>query len=214
MKFESKCKTFHSQNCIWRYHLLNGIHFVQGEIRYRTNVTDSRAVTCAHTYRVDSRFVPSQWETSLRSKAISHWLGVKLEQPWHMGFLSVCIAHNCYHASPPFLLLTLWSRGKMAISKFFIQISLKFAAKGSVDNMLALVQRVAWCPPGKKNSIWFRSQNCGCLITWFCYQLIAKPGNKTATNPSPDPSEQMMVWFLEETCKYFLFHFSTFRGDR
>ena len=22
---------------------------------------------------------------------------------------------------------------------------------------------------------------CGCLVTWFCYQLIAKPGNKTAT---------------------------------
>ena len=29
--------------------------------------------------------------------------------------------------------------------------------------------------------IWVRSRNCGCLVTWFCYQLIAKPGNKTAT---------------------------------
>ena len=29
--------------------------------------------------------------------------------------------------------------------------------------------------------------NCGCLVTWFCYQLIAKPGNKTATVPWPDP---------------------------
>ena len=28
---------------------------------------------------------------------------------------------------------------------------------------------------------------CGCLVTWFCYQLIAKPGNKTATPPSPYP---------------------------
>ena len=27
---------------------------------------------------------------------------------------------------------------------------------------------------------WVRSRNCGCLVTWFCYQLIAKPGNKTA----------------------------------
>ena len=25
-------------------------------------------------------------------------------------------------------------------------------------------------------SIWVRSRNCGCLVTWFCYQLIAKPG--------------------------------------
>ena len=28
---------------------------------------------------------------------------------------------------------------------------------------------------------------CGCLVTWFCYQLIAKPSNKTATVPWPDP---------------------------
>ena len=34
--------------------------------------------------------------------------------------------------------------------------------------------------------IWVRSRNCGCLVTWFCYQLIAKPGNKTATVPWPD----------------------------
>ena len=35
--------------------------------------------------------------------------------------------------------------------------------------------------------IWVRSRNCGCLDTWFCYQLIAKPGNKTATVSWPDP---------------------------
>ena len=37
------------------------------------------------------------------------------------------------------------------------------------------------------HSIWVRSRNCGCLVTWFCYQLIAKPGNKTATVSWPDP---------------------------
>ena len=37
------------------------------------------------------------------------------------------------------------------------------------------------------NFIWVRSRNCGCLFTWFCYQLITKPGNKTATVPWPDP---------------------------
>ena len=36
-------------------------------------------------------------------------------------------------------------------------------------------------------SIWVRSRNCGCLVTWFCYQLIAKPGNKTATVSWPEP---------------------------
>ena len=37
------------------------------------------------------------------------------------------------------------------------------------------------------NVIWVRSRNCGCLVTWFCYQLIAKPGNKTAAVPWPHP---------------------------
>ena len=36
-------------------------------------------------------------------------------------------------------------------------------------------------------NIWIRLRNCGCLVTWFCYQLLAKPGNKTATVPWPDP---------------------------
>ena len=35
--------------------------------------------------------------------------------------------------------------------------------------------------------IWVRSRNCGCLVTWFWYQLIAKPGNKTAADSRPDP---------------------------
>ena len=34
--------------------------------------------------------------------------------------------------------------------------------------------------------IWVRSRNCGSLVTWFCYQLIAKPGNKTAAVSWPD----------------------------
>ena len=36
-------------------------------------------------------------------------------------------------------------------------------------------------------SIWVRSRNCDCLVTWFCYQLIAKPGNKTVTVSWADP---------------------------
>ena len=32
---------------------------------------------------------------------------------------------------------------------------------------------------------------CGCLATWFCYQLIAKPGNKTATPLWVDP---LLLW--------------------
>ena len=36
-------------------------------------------------------------------------------------------------------------------------------------------------------NIWVRSWSCGCLVTWFCYHLIAKPGNKTAAHSWPDP---------------------------
>ena len=37
---------------------------------------------------------------------------------------------------------------------------------------------------------WVRSRNCGCLVTWFCYQLIAKLGNNTATVSWPDPNRK------------------------
>ena len=47
--------------------------------------------------------------------------------------------------------------------------------------------------------IWVRSQNCGCLVTWFCYQLIAKPGNKTATVSWPDPYD--FIWRLRVVIK-------------
>ena len=34
---------------------------------------------CTTGVRADSRFAPSQWETSLQSNAVSHWLGANLE---------------------------------------------------------------------------------------------------------------------------------------
>ena len=43
--------------------------------------------------------------------------------------------------------------------------------------------------------IWVMSRNWGCLVTWFCYQLIAKPGNKTATVSWPDPYEQINCYY-------------------
>ena len=42
--------------------------------------------------------------------------------------------------------------------------------------------------------IWVRSRRCSCLVTWFCYQLIAKPGNKTAAHSWPDPYEQLHMY--------------------
>ena len=39
-------------------------------------------------------------------------------------------------------------------------------------------------------SIWVRSENCGCLVTWFCFKIIAKSGNRTATVPWLDPYDK------------------------
>ena len=56
--------------------------------------------------------------------------------------------------------------------------------------------------------IWVRSRNCDCLVTWSCYRLIARPGNKTVTVSWPDPYDNDRIlthsWNLylkAETCK-------------
>ena len=36
-------------------------------------------------------------------------------------------------------------------------------------------------------NIWIRSRKCTCLVTWFCYHLIAEPGDKTGPPSWPDP---------------------------
>ena len=45
-------------------------------------------------------------------------------------------------------------------------------------------------------NIWVRSRNWGCLVTWFCYQLIAKPGNKTAPVLWPDPYQFQFIPYI------------------
>ena len=44
-----------------------------------------------------------------------------------------------------------------------------------------------WQPCREILMIWVRSRSCGCLFTWFCYHLVAKPGNKTDAPSWPDP---------------------------
>ena len=64
-----------------------------------------------------------------------------------------------------------------------------------------------------------KSWNCGCLVTWFCYQLIAKPGNKTAAVPWLDPYVEgdcamstrivvfnMALYVLSTTLQCFIFN--------
>ena len=47
---------------------------------YEECTVADRNVWSELTYnRADSRLVPSQWETSLQSNAVSHWLGANQE---------------------------------------------------------------------------------------------------------------------------------------
>ena len=44
---------------------------------------------------------------------------------------------------------------------------------------------------------------CGCLVAWFCYEMIAKPSNKTALPPWPDSMHMIQYcykwWFAALT---------------
>ena len=48
-------------------------------IRYHEDLPIHWKMWFLSNIRVDSRFAPSQWETSLQSNAVSHWVGVNLE---------------------------------------------------------------------------------------------------------------------------------------
>ena len=43
--------------------------------------------------RADSRYVPNQWETSLQSIAVSHWLGANLDSALSVFFTVPCMAY-------------------------------------------------------------------------------------------------------------------------
>ena len=47
-----------------------------------------------------------------------------------------------------------------------------------------------------KKYIWVRSRNRGSLVTWFCYQMIAKPGNKIATVSWPEPYMKYIFMYI------------------
>ena len=52
--------------------------------------------------------------------------------------------------------------------------------------------------------IWVESRNCGCLVAWFCYQRMARPGSKTAAVPWPDPYV-FIVYMTHRLSVYILY---------
>ena len=63
--------------------------------------------------------------------------------------------------------------------------------------------------------IWVRSWRCGCLFTWFCYQMIAKPGNKIAAPLWPDPYQKVIshnMYFLRNSSWIEMAHLDCFQN--
>ena len=52
--------------------------------------------TCIGELKADSRFAPSQWETSLQSNGVSHWLGANLESALRTSLLKSPFAKRYY----------------------------------------------------------------------------------------------------------------------
>ena len=70
-------KSFKVPNC--GISLAGALEIVDSNTQILINPSGQVMHIFATNIRADSRFVPIQWETSLRSNAISHWLGTNLE---------------------------------------------------------------------------------------------------------------------------------------
>ena len=56
-----------------------------------------------------------------------------------------------------------------------------------------------------QNGLWSSEiWRCACLVTWFCYQMIAKPGNKTGPPSWPDPYIAKAIVLLFSVCGHCL----------
>ena len=112
----------------------------------------------------------------------------------------VCSAnrpHTIKHV-PPFAHLEHVPRGHVSVNTvgpagFYASSATRFSEiSSSILNyqcMALIAKTETWGTDTQTNtqSIFVRSWRCGCLVTWFCYQLIAKPGNNTVTPPWPGP---------------------------
>ena len=76
------CVGDYGQHCI-HFHICEVNVTIYFRVRQNTSTyTTSSSRALSHT-RADSRLAPSQWETSLQSNAVSHWLGTNLESALH-----------------------------------------------------------------------------------------------------------------------------------
>ena len=68
--------------------------------------------------------------------------------------------------------------------------------KNSVSQLVFIREKVLFFCGVTAALNWARSRRCACLVTWFCYQMIAKNGNKKAIPLWPGPHAiHPQIWF-------------------
>ena len=96
-----------NQHQLWRtFHIYFTVHWAK-EITYDVKVKHPKigysSAHFIHTFRADSRFVPSQWETLLWSNTISHWLDTNLKSALYLDLHSDGSDHGDQRSGPHFL---------------------------------------------------------------------------------------------------------------
>ena len=113
--------------------------------------------------RADCRLAPSQWETSLQSNAVSHWLGANLESILYMdvpGCLqSACWIGNCHIHLTYCETRLLESKGR--ISMTFIWNSKAFIHETAFENVICKTSRPHMS---------YRVSSWLFWRTWSCYK--------------------------------------------
>ena len=67
----------------------------------------------------------------------------------------------------------------------------------TIDSMLPISVTILsrlMSPILAKPAIWIRSRRWACLVTWFCYHWMAKPGNKTGAPFVTWPIWRQCLW--------------------
>ena len=127
--------------------------------------------------------------------------------PWwldhHWGCAQIWNSKKCCRDASKSINRTIWDTCALSVTQMSVIAS-------------EITRYFFVCSCAKQNMwICVRSWNCGCLVTWFCYQLIAKPVNKTAAVSWSDPyihmlrcgSALLLSWDKNIYCSYFFFFF-------
>ena len=147
---------------LWKYH--RPLHH-----------NDCLSISCI---RADSRLVPSQWETSLQSNAVSHWLGANLES-------SLCIVQR----SPTWVThrnLMTWYAGRSIHGNRNVVILMKWSSLAALD---IVIWQLPMQPVMKISPNWWHlhfgvvnTYLTGSWETWQLFQICNQNTSSSLTS--------------------------------